>query len=85
LGLPDSAATALPHWGVVEQAIDSNQYTYVEVRTEAGSRWLAVPRVSLAAGSPIRYGDGVRMTNFYSKVLKRSFAEILFVNDLAAQ
>lgn len=85
LGMPSNHGERLAHWGVVEQAIDSNQYTYVEVRTEAGNRWLAVPRTPLTVGSQVRFGNGVKMTNFYSKVLKRTFTEILFVNDIAPQ
>ncbi len=85
LGIPAQQESAPGQAGIVEQAIDSNQYTYVEVRTESGLKWLAVVRMPLAAGDKVRYGEGVKMTNFYSKVLKRTFPEILFVGKMVRE
>ena len=82
LGVSSKPDIALPNAGVVEQAIDSNQYTYVGLRSENGTKWLAVTRMQLAAGDKVRYGEGARMTNFYSKALKRTFPEILFVGQM---
>lgn len=68
--------------GEVLQAIDSNDYTYVEVREAGGKRWLATTRTPLVVGSRVRYGEGVTMVKFYSKVLKKTFPEITFVQGV---
>ena len=66
LQVPDSHQ--FPHRGQVLQAIDSNDYTYIEVITESrGKLWLAAPQQSLTINSWIRYPDGMLMKNFYSK------------------
>lgn len=66
--------------GEVVKAVDSNAYTYIQVRSPQGElRWLAAPRLSLRAGQQIRFPEGVMMSNFYSKKLKHQFAQIWFV------
>lgn len=71
---------ALPYQGKVLQAINSNDYTYIEIASEEGQRWLAAPRVTLKKGAIIRFGEGTLMRDFYSKKLKRTFAAVLFVS-----
>jgi hypothetical protein len=75
----DSAAS-LTNLGTVVSTIDSAGYTYIEVEQEGKKVWLAASKVELAAGSPIRFGRGLPMTNFYSKSLQREFPEIFFVD-----
>ncbi|MFC5302802.1 hypothetical protein [Azospira restricta] len=77
------AASELPHRGTVLSAINVNEYTYLEVAADGGSRWLAAPRLDVAAGATIRYADGATMANFYSKVLQRTFPSLTFVRHVA--
>jgi len=78
LGLP--AEGTFSHQGRVLQAINSNNYTYIEVARPEGQRlWLAAPRLVVAPRWRIRFGDGTMMNNFYSKKLKRTFARVIFV------
>lgn len=80
LGLPAARPAAeLPHEGIVVQAADANQYTYIEVQEGDTSRWIAAPRTVLATGMRIRYDDGRLMTNFYSRMLRRTFETLTFV------
>lgn len=39
--------------------------------------------MALKPGSTIRHEDGSVMTNFYSKLLKRTFPSVMFVGHIA--
>lgn len=73
---------ALNQQGTVLSSIDVPQYTYIEVRQDKQSRWLAASTVAVKKGDVIRFDDGMLMTNFYSKSLKRTFPSISFVNKV---
>lgn len=75
--LPD--AQNLPFQGEVLQAINSNSYTYIQVKMTDSNLWLAAPRKELVAGQRISFPQGNVMHNFYSRKLKRTFESVLFV------
>lgn len=81
LGIPDQKGL-LPYRGRVIEAFNSNNYTYIHVNQSDGDRWLAVPRLALEIGDIIAFGDGAQMTNFYSKVHRRTFDKILFTGKI---
>lgn len=60
--------------------IDVPQYTYIEVKQDDKTRWIAATTVALKKGDMIRFSDGTVMTNFSSKVLNRTFPSITFVD-----
>lgn len=66
--------------GTVVSHIDANEYTYLEVNENGSKTWLAAPRVVLKDGDKVRFSDGVAMRDFYSKMLKRTFPAITFVD-----
>lgn len=67
--------------GRVIEAIPSNSYVYLLLSLENGEQvWLAAPRIPVESNSWVRYSDGVVMPRFYSKKLKRNFANIIFVD-----
>ncbi len=71
------------HRGTVLEVFDSNNYSYIRVsHPQEQERWLAAPRTPLSVGTLIRYGEGTRMENFYSKVWKRTFPVITFVGEV---
>lgn len=75
----------LPNEGKVLEVIHADEFTYVEV-AKTGSKekiWIAIQRTDLKVGSKVRYEDGATMTNFYSKLLKRTFPSVMFVDFLA--
>jgi len=85
--LPDKPPRAadLPNEGKVLDVIHANEFTYVEI-ARSGSKdkqWIAVQKTDLKVGSKVRYEDGATMTNFYSKLLKRTFPSVMFVDHLA--
>ena len=84
--MPDkpAAPSELPNQGKVLSSIDANEFTYIEVaRDDGGREWIAAPKMALKAGSTIRYEAGSVMTNFYSKLLQRSFSSVMFVGHVA--
>jgi len=66
--------------GTVVSAIGTDMYTYVEVEQKDKTLlWIAVPAMTAKPGDQIRFEDGMMMTNFYSKQLKRTFPAVMFV------
>ncbi len=82
--MPDKppSAAELPHQGRVRSSIDANDFTYIEVERADSIEWIAAPRMALTPGATIRYEDGAVMSNFYSKLLKRTFPEVIFVGHV---
>ena len=72
----------LPQKGKVLSAIDVPQYTYIEVEQNKKPLWIAAPTISVKKGDVIRFSDGMVMTDFFSKTLKRSFPRISFVDQV---
>lgn len=76
---------SFPYQGKVLQAIDSNSYTYIQVELKKLNKkkiWLAAPRVTLSEGQLIAFPEGKFMQNFYSRLLKRTFAVMIFVRQV---
>lgn len=69
------------HVAQVVNAIDANEYTYIEVTEGDRTRWIAGPKTALARGDTVRFDDGVVMTDFYSKLLQRTFPAVMFVSN----
>jgi hypothetical protein len=70
----------LRYRGHVLEAFDSNNYTYIRAATEQGEIWLAAPRIELAAGSDIRFGDGRQVRDFFSRKHHRLFETLTFID-----
>jgi hypothetical protein len=67
----------------VLSTIDTDKYTYIEVTQNKKTLWLAGAKVAVKKGDVIRFDDGMVMTNFESKTLKRTFPSVTFVNSVA--
>lgn len=73
----------LPNLGTVRTVLQAEAYTYLEVVTLKNEVvWLAGPKLSVQPNSLVRYSKGVVMSGFFSKELKRTFNEILFVGEV---
>ena len=72
----------LPNEGRVLSTIDANEFTYIEVGRSGAVTWIAAPLMVLKVGSTIRYEEGSVMTDFYSKLLKRTFPSVMFVGQV---
>ena len=74
-----AAEAQLPQKAKVLSTIDAAGYTYLEVTQNTKTLWLAGPKVVAKKGNVIRFDDGMVMTNFESKTLKRTFPSVTFV------
>lgn len=77
------APSELPNRGKVIGSIDANAFTYIEVERDGAREWIAVQKMVVRPGDAIRYEDGAVMTNFYSKLLQRTFPSVMFVGHVA--
>lgn len=83
---PATPATPVSiYTGVVLDAIDANEFTYIE--TDVGGRvlWIATARLSTRRGELIRFEEGVTMNNFHSRLLDRTFPSVMFVRQVSPQ
>jgi len=71
------------HATVVEEVLQTSQYTYLHVKEAEKETWLAVTKMPAAKGETYYYRSGLVMNNFESKELKRTFPEILFIDNIS--
>lgn len=69
----------------VIEAMDAAGYTYMRVTEKGDEYWIAVPMMEVAKGEKLYYSRSNEMKNFHSKTLNRSFASILFVEDISKE
>jgi len=81
-GMAAPQAITLSQKGKVISSIDVPTYTYIEVAQGKKKIWLATSTTAVKKGDMIRFDNGMTMTNFYSKGLKRNFPSILFANKV---
>lgn len=73
------------HKIVIQDVLQANNYTYLEVVDETESRyWIAVPRREADKGSTYYFSGGMLMENFKSKDLDREFNELILVEGIHA-
>ena len=80
-----AAASGEPVTGKVLEAMDASGYTYLNVETAAGAKWIAVNQTPVEVGEEVTYMDGMVMQNFFSKALDRTFPEIVFSGGLVGK
>lgn len=64
--------------GKVLEVKNVDSYTYMRLGTRNGELWAAVLTAKVKKGSTVAIENGVVMSNFSSKALKKTFPEILF-------
>lgn len=79
---PTPEVTELSNEGIVRLTLDAGGYTYVLVSGARGESWLAIPSLKLGVNTRIKYGQGVFMSNFFSKALQRRFVGITFLSSV---
>lgn len=75
-------AAALSQKGSVLEVIDVPNYSYLRISQNNQERWLAAPTVKVKVNDVVSFDNGMPMTDFYSKTLKRTFKEIAFVSQV---
>jgi len=72
------AAAAMSLEGKVAETMDVSSYTYLHIETSSGKVWAAVPKSQVAVGSQVAVDNAMKMGNFHSPSLNRTFDEIFF-------
>ncbi len=71
------------HKGVLQEAKQTNSYTYLRLKENNNDVWLAVPKMQAELGKTYYYEGGMEMKNFHSKELGRDFDVVLFLEKVA--
>lgn len=64
--------------GTVLERLEASPYCYLRLKTAQGEVWAAVPEAKVEKGAVVTIANPMLMSNFESKTLKRSFAEVYF-------
>jgi len=67
--------------GQVVSHIDIPQFTYLEVKKDGKTLWLASKAIAVNDGDTIEFAVDSAMSNFTSTTLKRTFETLTFVSD----
>ena len=71
------------HAGLVEEVLQTTQYTYLHVKDGAEEKWLATTKLPAAKGETYYFRDGLTMSNFESKELQRKFEAVVFLDNIS--
>ena len=69
------------HNVVVEEKMDASNYSYLKVKEDGNSYWIAVPQMDINPGEYLIFSKSMEMKNFKSETLNKTFESILFVDD----
>ncbi len=70
------------HSGTVIEVIDADPYTYANVKTKNGNIWVAVPRSDIKKDIKISFNENMRVVDFESKTLGKTFDVLIFANEI---
>lgn len=68
--------------GVVVDTIDGGGYTYLQIDDTKKKYWVAVEGTKVEKGTEVRFTEEMRVKNFQSKALNRTFDEVVFASNL---
>ncbi len=83
VGVAHASGAAMPHSGTVLETMDSGGYTYMKVEENGEAFWAAGPPAEVAAGDEVSFVEQMRMRDFRSDTLGRTFEELVFVNGVS--
>ena len=75
-------AVADVHTVVVQEVIQGNSYTYLNVKEADALIWIAIGKSEMEVGETISFKNPLEMKNFTSKELDRIFETIYFVGRI---
>lgn len=70
------------HKVIVEEVIQTTNYTYLYVNENDSLQWVAVPKMEVQKDETYYYKGGMQMGEFKSKELDRTFDNILFLGEI---
>ena len=68
--------------GKVIENLQANDFSYLHVENNAIKVWIAGIKIEAKAGDTVKYVENVKMDNFLSKALSRTFAQVIFVSSI---
>jgi hypothetical protein len=68
--------------GTVTESMNSGGYTYVQVEAGESTLWIAGPEIEIPENATVAWNGGMRMVDFHSSTLDRTFDEIYFVTQI---
>lgn len=71
------------HTALVQEVLQTSQYTYLRVKDGEVESWLAIPKMAAEVGDTYYYKGGLAMHQFESKELNRTFPEVIFIDKLS--
>jgi len=71
------------HEAVVQEVIQADSYTYIEVSEGNNNYWLAIVKQPVSVGEKVYFVSGLEQVNMYSKELDRTFPLIYFVQEIS--
>jgi|GEM_PF-255887 len=72
------------HKVIVQEVLQTSNYTYLRVKEGDSEQWLAVSKMEIPVGGTYYYENGLPMTDFESKELKRTFKKVLFLDNISS-
>ncbi|MBI5917151.1 MAG: SH3-like domain-containing protein [Bacteroidetes bacterium] len=72
---------AAEHKVVVEEALNTDKYTYLRVKENGGEFWIAVMKQEVKTGNTYYFRGGLMKKNFESKEYNRVFETLYLVSD----
>ncbi len=69
------------HGVIVIEAVQTTNYTYLQVEENKNKFWIAVVKSTTRPGDSIYYSIASEMKGFFSKELGRTFPSVFFVQD----
>jgi len=73
------------HKVVVEDVLQADSYTYLNVSENGATFWVAVTKADFQKGQTLYYTGGLEMRNFESKDLGKTFDIVYFVDNISSQ
>jgi hypothetical protein len=70
------------HKIVISESTDGGTYTYLNVEENGNKYWMAIPNTEVKVGDTYYYDGGMRMENFESKQLEKTFDKIIFADNI---
>ena len=69
--------------GTITETMNAVGYTYMNIATEQGPVWVAIPETEVKQGDKISCSPGMEMKQFHSKSLDRTFETIIFSEGIS--
>ena len=73
------------HHVIVEQVLQADSYTYLNVSENGATFWIAITKDKVTEGESLYYVGGLEMRNFESKDLGKTFDIVYFIDSVSKQ